>query len=186
MNLTERAIIFVTEAMTGKTRKTNNTPAVLHSLETGAVAALLTDDEKIIAAALLHDVIEDAGVTQERLREMFGNRVTELVLSETEDKRRDIPPYESWIIRKQEAIELLRSTDDIGTKIIFLSDKLSNLRSLANDINRIGDKVWQCFNQKDPECHHRYYRAVADAITELSDTFAWREYDALIKSIFKE
>lgn len=186
MQITDKAIHFVTDAMSSKIRKGSATPAVFHSLETGAIASSLTEDAEIIAAALLHDVIEDAGISADTVGEQFGQRVKLLVLSETEDKRVDIPPCESWKERKQEAVALLRESDDIGVKILFLSDKLSNIRSIYCGLIKYGSAFWQRFNQKDPREHHWYYREIADALAELSDTPAWKEYDRLIRITFIE
>ena len=47
----------------------------------------MTDDEEVLAAAVLHDTVEDTGATLEQLAEQFGKRVAALVASETEDKR---------------------------------------------------------------------------------------------------
>lgn len=184
MLITDKAIYFVTDAMRGKTRKGSGTPTVFHSLEAGVIATSLTADSEIISAALLHDVIEDAGVTAETLRAEFGDRVTELVLSETEDKRAGMPPSESWKIRKEEAIALLRASSDTGVRILFLADKLSNIRSVYADIQRQGEAFWQKFNQKDPNEHRWYYREIANALYDLRDTPAWREYDMLITKTF--
>ena len=60
-----------------------------------------TDDEEIIAAALLHDVMEDAGVTREELEDTFGSRVADLVVDESEDKSR------SWQERKTRTVRHL-------------------------------------------------------------------------------
>lgn len=186
MELIDHAIHFVTDAMAGKFRKGARTPAVFHSLEAGAVAATLTDDPEIISAALLHDVVEDTSVTEELLRQQFPPRTVQLVLSETEDKRRDVPPWDSWKIRKLEAIRLLQNTDDIGVKILFLSDKLSNIRSIIVSQASEGDILWQKFNNKNPEDHHWYYRSIADSLTELNGSAAYMEYDRLIKQVFNE
>ena len=63
-------------------------------METAAIVTAFTNEPEMIAAALLHDVIEDAGVTKEELEEKFGSRVAFLVESESEDKSR------SWMERK--------------------------------------------------------------------------------------
>ena len=62
-----------------------------------------TDDPEMIAAALLHDVVEDTGVTEEEIRERFGSRVACLVANETEDKTK------SWRERKGATIQHLKS-----------------------------------------------------------------------------
>ena len=186
MTVIDNAIHFVTDAMSGRVRKVSGTPAVFHALEAGIIASSLTNDSEIIAAALLHDVIEDCGVTEETVRISFGERVTELVLGETEDKRIGVPPDKTWRVRKEEAIAKLQSTQDEGIKILFLSDKLSNMRSIAAGKKAQGAELWQSFNQKDPKEHEWYYRSVADALYGLQDTPAWKEYDRLIKSTFNE
>lgn len=184
-DLVSEAIHFAAEAFYGKKRKCGEEPAVLHSLEAAVIVGSLTDDTATIAAAVLHDVVEDAGVSLETLRERFGDRVAELVASETEDKRREQPPADTWRIRKEEAIRLLQSTGDIGVKMLFLGDKLSNIRSIRNELLKSGDAVWTRFNQRDPNEHYWYYSSVAAALSELKDTPAWQEYDLLIRQTFK-
>ena len=71
-------------------------------METAAIVTAFTNEPEMIAAALLHDVIEDAGVTKEELEEKFGSRVAFLVESESEDKSR------SWMERKGTTVEHLK------------------------------------------------------------------------------
>ena len=83
----DRAIAFATRAHEGQVRKGTMRPYIVHPLEVGRIVSLMTDDEEIISAAILHDTIEDCEeVTDEVLRKEFGDRVTELVLQESEDK----------------------------------------------------------------------------------------------------
>ena len=110
--------------------------------------------------------------------------MAELVAAETEDKREHLPADQTWLVRKQEAIEVLKNTNDIDVKRVFLGDKLSNMRSFNRDLQKYGDKLWERFNQKDPKMHAWYYRSIADAMPELQDTSAWKEYDYLVKKIF--
>lgn len=182
----DSAICFVTETMSGSVRKGSGAPSVLHALETGVIASTLTRDEEIIAAAILHDVIEDFAVTADTLRSRFGDRVALLVISESENKRSDMPPRESWKIRKEEALEVLRATTDMGVKILFLSDKLSNLRSLAMELEKQGESFWLKFNQNDPKEHEWYFCEVLKATEELQSSFAWRECERLIIQIFNK
>ena len=185
MTMIDEAIYFVTDAMSGKIRKGDGSPAVFHSLEAGAIASSLTHDNEIISAVLLHDVIEDTKVTVEQLRKKFGDRVTQLVLVGSENKRIGIPPAESWKIRKEEEIEILKDTQDIGVKILFLADKLSNLRSVAVGLQRKGEAYWQNFNQKDPKEHYWYYSKIGRSLKVLQDTPEYKEYDRLLKAVFE-
>jgi guanosine-3',5'-bis(diphosphate) 3'-pyrophosphohydrolase len=184
MNVVDQAIITATRAFSGKTRKASRTPAIFHSLEAGAIAASMTDDYEVIAAVVLHDVIEDTDITVEELRRAFGDRITDLVLSDSENKREGLPPQDSWKLRKQEMIDYLRQVDDRDIQILYLSDKLSNLRSIYQSFQREGRAVWQRFNQKDEREQYWYYHTIAEELSDLREFPAWKEYTALIQAVF--
>ncbi len=186
MELLSRAVAFAAEAFDGMKRKGAGEPAVLHSLEAAAIAGSITDDQEVLAAAVLHDTVEDAGVSLEEIKKRFGARVAALVDTETEDKRRELPPEDSWKIRKEEGIRKLQEAEDPGAGILLLGDKLSNLRSLYRLQKTRGEEMWKIFHQKDPRAHHWYYRAIAETLDDLKETAAWKEYDGLIKIIFEE
>lgn len=186
MELVSEAMIFSVKAHDGMIRKKEKTPYILHPMEAAAIVGSITNDPEVIAAAVLHDVVEDAGVTLKELEELFGEKVASLVDSETEDKRKDLPSSATWQIRKEEAIQLLNQTEDMNVKILYLGDKLANMRSLYRDWLKEGNALWECFNEKDPVKQHWYYRSIADATVELSHTPAWQEYDRLIKIIFEQ
>ncbi len=184
MELVTRAVCFAAQSHDGARRKGSDVPYIVHPAEAAAIAASITDDSEIIAAAVLHDVVEDAGVTPAQLEELFGQRVAQLVGSDSEDKREHLPAADTWRIRKEESLELLRTTDDPAVKIMFLADKLSNIRALYRDIKKHGDDIWQIFNQKDPAQHGWYYRTIAALTRDLSEHTAWQEYDRLTEIIF--
>lgn len=80
----------------------------------------------------------------------------------------------------------MRRTEDIEIKMVFLGDKLANMRSIYQQWLLVGDAVWQDFNQTDPEQHRWYYRTIAESIRELEESPAWKEYDRLIRVVFRE
>ena len=184
MSLFEEAINFATAAHSGMYRKGSKTPYLLHPMEAAVIAGTMTDNEEIIAAALLHDTVEDAAVTIEEIRAKFGNRVAELVKSETENKREELPPDASWQIRKEESLEVLRRTNDLGVKMLWLSDKLSNMRSFYRQYQECGDALWQEFHQKDPNKQFWYYDTIATLLSDLKGFEAWKEYKRLINKVF--
>ncbi len=186
MELASEAIIFAAKAHDGMRRKQADIPYILHPMEAAAIVGSMTSNQEVIAAAALHDVVEDAGVTMREVEERFGKRVAELVASETEDKREHLPPECTWKIRKEEAIQILRETKDLDVKILYLGDKLANMRSIYYTWKKEGHAMWQRFNQKDPVQQAWYYRTIADSIHELSDTLAWQEFNGLIQTIFAE
>lgn len=186
MEMFNRAIELATRAHSGDRRKCCNLPYIVHPMEAAAIVASMTEKEDVLCAAMLHDVVEDAGIAIEEIRAQFGDRVAFLVASETEDKRPGMPAEDSWMLRKQEAVDHLAACNDMDVKMLYLGDKLSNLRSMYRGRQLMGDDFWNNFHQKDPEKHHWYYRSIANAISELSEYLAWQEFDRLIRHIFNE
>ena len=75
MNLLEEAIIYSTIMYQGKVRKINNSPYILHPLEVAQILSAMTNDIEIIAAGVLHDVVEDTDGTLKEIKKRFGDRV---------------------------------------------------------------------------------------------------------------
>jgi len=186
LTLLDHAIIFATKAHSGMTRKGTNVPYIVHPIEAAAIVSGMTDDEEIMAAAVLHDVLEDTEATREELLARFGRRITDLVMNESEDKRRGLPPELTWKTRKQETITFLETKADRDAKMLALADKLSNLRAIYRDQCIIGDKVWERFNEKDKNMHAWMYRSIDAALSELQDHPTWQEYHRLVKEVFGE
>lgn len=181
----DKAIVFAVQAHSGMVRKGTATPYILHPLEAAAIVATITNDEEVIAAAVLHDVLEDTPVTVNQLTEEFGQRVTAFVSAESENKREEIPAAETWKLRKQETIDALYNEKHLTIKMIALGDKLSNVRAIYRDYQALGDKLWDRFNQKDKSEHGWYYRSIASATKELSKYPAWQEYERLVSILFE-
>lgn len=186
MSLLDEAIIFAVKAHSGAVRKRGKTPYILHPLEALAIAGTMSNDEEILAAAVLHDTVEDTETTMEEIRSLFGVRVSELVASETEEKRPELPAEATWRIRKEESLNKLKNAEDPGVKILWLSDKLSNMRSFYRLKQKKGDSFWLNFNMKDPLLQAGYYRAVLDLTKELSTCEAWKEMKTLTDAVFKD
>ena len=184
MELVSEAIAFAVKAHDGMRRKKSESPYILHPMEAAVIVGTMTDDQNVIAAAALHDVVEDAGITLQEIEERFGKRVWELVSSETEDKRADLPPEETWCIRKEESLSVLKNTDDIAVLMVWLGDKLANMRSIYRDFKVEGVQMWQRFNQKDEKAQAWYYRSIVDLTERLSGTSAWLEYKTLTELVF--
>jgi myo-inositol-1(or 4)-monophosphatase len=185
-SLLDKAIIYAVQAHSGMVRKGTTTPYIVHPLEAAAIVASMTDEEEVIAAAVLHDVIEDTPVTENQLIEEFGVTVTSLVFAESENKLEDRPAAETWKLRKQETIDGLYNEKRLAVKMIALGDKLSNVRAMYNDYQEIGDKLWERFNQKERSEHGWYYKSIASATKELSEYPAWQEYNRLGMLMFDD
>ena len=182
--LLDRAIVFAVRAHAGTERRGKGFPYIVHPLEAVEIVATMTADQELLAAAALHDTVEDTDVTVEQLRAEFGDRIAALVASESDIVVEGASEEQSWHARKQAAIDrLARASHD--AKMVALGDKLSNMRAIARDYATQGDKLWNLFHAKDPKDHEWHYRGLADALRELKDTFAFQEFEQLINQVFK-
>ena len=184
--IVDKAVRFAAEKHSGSPRKGSEVPYIVHPMEAAAIVAGITGDQELIAAALLHDTLEDTGTTYEELAEAFGKRVADLVAGESEDKQAGKPAKETWKDRKQKTIDELKEAG-YESKLLVLADKLSNIRAMERDLEEKGDKLWDRFNQKDPRMHAWYYGSIAEILAadpDLKDTQACREYVQRVKATF--
>ena len=184
MDVFEEAIVFATQKHSGQVRK-DNSPYILHPLEVASIVGTVTTDRETLAACVLHDTVEDTDTTLEELREKFGKRVALLVMTETEEKRPDRPPAETWKLRKEETLAILENTRDPAVRMMWLGDKLSNVRSFSRMYRKEGDDLWKHFNQKDPAKQAWYYHRILEYLNDLRDSFAYQELAARVKILFQ-
>ena len=181
--LLDRAIIFAVQAHAGTERRGKGFPYIIHPMEAMEIVATMTTDQELLAAAALHDTVEDTEVTIEDLRAAFGDRIANLVAQESEERPEGVSDEESWHDRKRAAIaSLAKASRD--AKIVALGDKLSNIRAIARDYAEMGDALWKRFHTQDPKDHEWHYRGLADALRELDGTFAYQEFEQLINQVF--
>ena len=180
-----KAIALATKAHAGQNRKGTDIPYITHPLEAAIIVATMTEDPNIIAAAVLHDVMEDAKIKKEELTREFNDIICDLVAGESENKRENLPASETWVVRKQETLDHLKKAE-LPSKLVALGDKLSNIRAMRSDYERDGDKLWERFNQKDPQQQGWYYHALVDILADLQEHDAWEEYRKLVSEVFGE
>ena len=181
--LLDRAIIFAVRAHAGTERRGKGFPYIVHPMEAVEIVATMTPDQELLAAAVLHDTVEDTDVTIEQIRTEFGERVASFVAAESDEPHQRPDSVENWHDRKQAAINrIARASRD--AKIVALGDKLSNMRAIARDYALQGDALWDLFHAKDPKDHEWHYRGLAAALSELHDTFAYKEFENLINQVF--
>ena len=182
-DLFDRAARFALQAHAGTERRGKEFPYIIHPMEAAAIVASETSDPELLAAAMLHDVVEDTDTTLEEIRAAFGNRIAALVAAESDVEMPLLPPSESWHARKQAAIDRLAAAPR-EAKIVALGDKLSNMRAIARDYALRGDAIWDLFHVKDRTAHEWHYRGLAGALADLADTYAYREFVRLIDEVF--
>ena len=182
--LLDRAIKFAVNAHSGTERRGKGFPYIVHPMEAMEIVSTMTPDQELLAAAVLHDTVEDTGVTIDQIREEFGERIASIVDAESDKGIEGRSEEESWHDRKRGAIERLAKAPR-DTKIVALGDKLSNMRAIARDYAEKGDGLWKIFHVTDKKDHEWHYRGLADSLRELQDTFAFKEFESLINQVFK-
>ncbi len=148
-NLVFEAIEFAARAHAGQFRKGTRLPYLIHPM---GVAKILIEHhcaDELVAAGLLHDVLEDTPATAAELCQAFGERVAQLVEASSEPDHAD-----TWENRKRHTIEFLQTAPP-DVLLIVLADKLDNLREIREDYVRRGEQTWARFNR--PKEKQRWY-----------------------------
>ena len=179
----DKALRFAITAHSGVERRGKNFPYIVHPLEAVAIVASITPDQEMLAAAALHDVVEDTDYTEEDIRKEFGDRVAKLVASESDLVVEGKNESESWVERKQFAIDRLAKLDRDG-KIVSLGDKLSNARAMLQDYEKLGEELWNKFHVNDPKLHKWHYEGLRDSLSELKGTYDYEEFCEIVGKLF--
>jgi (p)ppGpp synthase/HD superfamily hydrolase len=170
MNILAKATLFADKAHDGQVRKFTGLPYISHTMEVMQIVRGVTNDDDVIAAAVLHDVIEDCGITYTDLAAEFNERVAYLVYQVTntadeDDGNRDTRAY----INRT----LLRDVSP-DAQTIKLADIISNVSGV--DIALECDPVWtklyleekrellKVLNKGDRELKMRAYNLVEKGI----------------------
>ena len=124
----------------GQERKGNGVPYIVHPISVALIMMEHTDNEDVLIAGILHDTIEDTGYTKEQMEQAFGSRVTQLVLDVTEP-----PKPLPWQERKDAYLKHLMSASHEAL-LICAADKLHNLQSMIESLNKFGNDAHKFFN----------------------------------------
>ncbi|HOO73122.1 MAG TPA: bifunctional (p)ppGpp synthetase/guanosine-3',5'-bis(diphosphate) 3'-pyrophosphohydrolase [Spirochaetota bacterium] len=128
LDLIKRAYDYACESHKNQLRLSGE-PYIIHPLEVALILANLNFDTTTIAAALLHDTVEDTGTTLETISSVFGEEVARLVDGVTKIssiKNRSQATAQAETLRKM----LIATIRDIRVIIIKLADKLHNMRTI--------------------------------------------------------
>jgi len=128
LDLIERAYIVAKEAHEGQTRASGE-PYINHPLNVAAILTELQLDDKTIAAAILHDVVEDTIFTLDELRDMFGEEIALLIDGVTKIGQIYFQSKEQQQIEAYRKL-IIATAKDLRVILIKLADRLHNMRTL--------------------------------------------------------
>ena len=166
-----KAAHFAAEKHSGQRRKgATAEPYINHPLEVAELVsgALAVPDTNLVIAALLHDTIEDAGVTKEELAQAFGADVAELVAELTDDK--SLPRAER---KRLQVVNAPKKS--VRAAVVKIADKMSNLRGILSS----PPTDWSVQRRRE---YFDWARQVVDALT-LPNQKLKAEFDRLYRQV---
>lgn len=182
--LIEKAFAYCVEHHTGQKRLTNE-EYYIHPYNVAKIIVGLGMDSQSIAAALLHDVVEDTDVEVEDIKRIFGEDVALLVDGVTKIGRLSI------VSKEQQQAESLRKMliamgKDVRVIIIKLADRLHNMRTLsAMPEQKQRDKSLETLEVYAPIAHRLGIRPVKEELEDLAikhlDPIAYNEIEELLQ-----
>jgi (p)ppGpp synthase/HD superfamily hydrolase len=178
----ERAMRLAASSHEAQRRKGTDVPYVTHLAH---VALILSrsgfDDDDILAAALLHDAVEDTELTHDDIVQRFGTTIAKLVSAVSEVKHDEDGVALPWRHRKEEHVARLRH-EPIAARAITLADKIHNVGTLLDDVNA-DPAAWSRFSSTPSE-QLWYHRAVLDAIGDEPELVCLKqEYRTLLNRL---
>jgi (p)ppGpp synthase/HD superfamily hydrolase len=146
--LAREALSYAQELHRGQRRSSDEAPFILHPLEVAALLQLTGHAEATVAAAILHDAVEDTEADVETITRRFGPEVGALVEAMTED-----PGIESYEERKA---ALRHQIADFGedAAAIYAADKVAKVRELRAHANRDPELLQSDREEVQPRLEH--------------------------------
>lgn len=171
--ITQRALAFAAEHHRGQWREADHAPFILHPLEVAQLLRGRDYPDPIVAAGVLHDLIEDTDVDYDALQERFGPRVAQLVRAVSEPPGGG--PYAERKARLRDAV----AEADADAVAVFAADKIAKARELrlslvrdpgAHDLDP--DKLehyWACLTLLERRLgHHPFARQLRFELEALA------------------
>jgi (p)ppGpp synthase/HD superfamily hydrolase len=128
------------------------------------IASNITDDEDILIACLMHDVLEDVDSSiydEHKMREDFGERVVAIVKDVTKDENES-----NWHECAKAYLHHLEYEASDEAMIVSASDKIHNLRSTLTDYEIYGEDLWARFTTKSSADQQWWYESILGVITK--------------------
>ncbi len=172
-SLIEKAIRIATKAHKAQLRKADGIPFITHPIVVALKLAKHGFSDIVIAAALVHDVLEDTDYPVDKFKKELGDEVFKIVKAVTNDK------FLEWEEKKIKYIENVRKGSE-EAKAVAVADKIHNIESLMIVYAKDGSEVWKRFNRgKDKKIW--FEKNFLKMIKETWKHPLVKEYEELIK-----
>jgi (p)ppGpp synthase/HD superfamily hydrolase len=148
---------------------------VTHPLETAMIVAKYVNMEPVIAAAILHDVVESKKCELSQIQNEFGDEICMYVSLLTEDKN-----ITDWHVRKKTNLAAL--SENKLAYFIRAADSIANMRALVHELREIGASAWTKFNVTK-EMKLEYYRTILQETRDILPAEMLEEFVSLLKDI---
>ena len=195
MDMKEKAKLFAIKAHKGQIRKSDKEkPMIIHPINVANILSEYGYDDNVLAAAYLHDVIEDTKYTKEDLLKEFNEDIVSLVLGATEEDK-----SLSWEERKTITIDKVKDLD-LRHKVVVCADKISNLEDMRIIFEVNGKRDFSAF-KRGFDKQKWYYTEVYNSLIYnedkdyvmfsrlkllIDDIFYDNKHDELERKIFEE
>jgi (p)ppGpp synthase/HD superfamily hydrolase len=140
MTVKEKALRLALVAHKEQVRKSDGSPYAAHPIMVGLLLQEYGFSETAVAAAFVHDVLEDTEMTREELAAELGAEIAAIVDGVSEDTSL------VWEERKEQYVQGVAHADE-ATKAVSIADKIHNAESVISDYETKGKDVWQPFNR---------------------------------------
>ena len=179
LELIDYAIYFATKAHNGQKRKSDKeVDMIFHPYTVAMMIQRAGGSDEAVIAGLLHDVVEDTPYNLDDIKNEFGDNIASVVSEVSEKKELE------WEERKQEAMDRIKNAS-IDGKLVECADKISNLETMYNLYEEIGDEIWNSFKRpKDKQkwYYTEMYKAVIENTTE--DNILFERYKNILEKLF--
>jgi (p)ppGpp synthase/HD superfamily hydrolase len=147
MTLYEQALKIAATAHKDQKRKHDGSPYIVHPIMVARILEQHGFSEVVVAAGLVHDVIEDSNTSEAELRSALGDEVVDIVVAVSEDQSTDWRSMEGgWEKVKEMYVDTVCQAP-VEVKAVSVADKIHNAQNLLAHANLVGSEIWTNFNR---------------------------------------
>ncbi len=177
--LLHKAIEYAAVMHRNQYRKGTDVPYIVHPMEVLQILTANGCSSDVQIAGVLHDVVEDTDATIEDIEALFGTDIAALVQSDTEEKSL------CWTDRKERALSRLK-TQPLAARQLLCADKLSNIKSVYNDLRIVGTNVWSRFKGSPSQTEWYYREIIKELSKDLEGVQMFEELKTYVNLVFTE